>query len=98
MPLSRSEMQRVFDAAIDAYRDWRVGTPEPAILVELGDGPQEMTIGAVCELLQGDSDPISSVTQRALESAGITVQRNTFGDAALQLQRGIERRLASQRR
>ena len=91
MPL-KYDNRDVFLAALDAYRNWNPGEPEP--VVEFGiDRP--IPISQACDLVLGWPDTLPSVACLMLEEVGIgdSMEDWTFGSAARAMRTCIAARL-----
>jgi hypothetical protein len=71
-----------FIAAIDAFRGWEDGEPEPMVEFQINYEPVQITISKACGIVWNCTDILPGTDFDALGYCGIQPKRRTYAAAA----------------
>jgi hypothetical protein len=75
-------VREVFLSAIDAYRAWEAGQPEPTVGFEKSYVRGDIPISKACTLVWNCTDIMPSLAVFELELAGFEIKRRTYAACA----------------
>jgi hypothetical protein len=85
-----SHIRDTFIAAIDAFRAWKDGEPEPMVEFEINYEPVEIPISKACGLVWNCTDILPGIDFSTLEYCGIEPKRRSYAAAAHALLEAIK--------
>lgn len=83
-------LRSMFEEAIEAYRNWNDGEPEPTVTYEVHYRPAEIPISRACGLLWNCTDILPELDVSALALCGTDLQTTTYAAAAHALLEAIK--------
>lgn len=84
-----------FLEAVEAFRDWADGEPEPTVEFEVNYEPRAITLSKACGLVWNCSDILPRDALSNLELCDVDIPRQTYASAARAMAAEIERLTAA---
>jgi hypothetical protein len=85
-----------FDAAVEAFVEWKNGSSEPFVDFEINYVPHAIPISRVCAMLWNCNDIIPGLLFDELVGSGLDIKRRTYAACARAIHAEIRTRLRRQ--
>jgi hypothetical protein len=80
----------LFLKAVEAWKNWKAGQPEPTIAFEVNGKPQQITISRACGLLRNCTDFLPEIVRQDLKDCGLYFECKTCLSAARAMKYDIQ--------